>query len=170
MSRGPDHEWTRKKTRHLCTNRACANIGLWMVQEVCIVSLIHAKPMALYRCWKMWSSGGGTFRLVVNLPTTRWTNPPDKKRGGAERHRRAPNVTMWPGGSTRDSTRGRQRRNAIMLIQFHGLSQEVKVRAAAGGVCSSLREELVNIRKALGDSRPRHGGTPRPDSHAACAF
>ena len=114
------------------------------------LAALSTVPMALYKSRPPWRpSSCGAVCFVVDLPIeTRRTDPPDKKEAALRAIDKLPptDVTIWSDGSARAGTLNG---GAGALIQLHNLHREMEVRAPAGGVCSSLRAELVAIREAL---------------------
>ena len=124
-------------------------VGRWMAEGAGLAAL-PAEPLALYGCRPPWTSGEGTVRFVIDLPIpTKRTDPPEKRREAALRaidELPPTDVTIWSDGSAKAGTTNG---GAGALIQLHRLNREVEVRAPAGGVCSSLRAELMAMREAL---------------------
>ena len=113
---------------------------------------IPPEPMALFTCRPPWAAAdrGGEVHVWTELPTpTRRTDAPDVRRDAALLAISAlptPDVTIWSDGSAKG---GFANGGAGAVVQLHYSDREVEVRAPAGGVCSSLRAELMAMRESL---------------------
>jgi ribonuclease HI len=95
-------------------------------------------------------TGQGSTTILPGLPTpTRRDDDADIRKAAALRAIEAlppADVIIWSDGSAKEGTRDG---GAGALVQLTTLNKEVKIKAPAGAVCSSLRAELTAMKEAL---------------------
>lgn len=124
-------------------------VSRWIAEEAELKEAPQ-EPLALYRCKPPWESVGTAPRIIVDLPVaTRKSDRPEVRRAAALAAIEAlpdADVVIWTDGSAAGGT---TRGGAVALIQMPRLGRELKLRAPAGAVCSSLRAEMTAMQTAL---------------------